>query len=448
MVIYISYIETSLKYFLETNTKFSRKLIWALGVIKYAAALANRDLGLLEEELALAIADASLQVASGCCDEKIQVDVLQTGSGTGLNMAVNELIAGLATRILGRRVHSNNHVNLGQSSNDVIPSAIRIAALSSAKIVLEELEKLIISLKEKAEIYEKVIKPGRTHLRDALPVTLGMELDAYADSLEMHTEFLRKAISFISRLPLGGTAVGTGLNTDPKYPSIALHYIREATGLQELIIATRKNTYMMFLADILHLSSTYKSIMVTLYRLSQDFRIMYSGPVTGYNEIDIEIELPGSSMMPGKKNPVTLEALQQAYALVSGLEASMEKASILGEFELSMGIPLAGYVIDRQATIVAEALRKARINVVEAFRPRVDKMRKAALKSPALLTTILAPIIGYDEAARLVESIEKNEKLPEQFKKLLEILSKTPLEDFVKPGYTFNKPKKNQQEIV
>ena len=370
----------------------------------------------------------------GCCDNQVDVDVFQTGSGTGLNMAVNEVIAGLASRLLSKKVHPNDHVNLGQSSNDVVPSAIRIALVASTKKVLVELDKLINSLEERAAKYRRVIKPGRTHLRDALPVTLGMELDAYAEALRQQRDILYQVLRYVAILPLGGTAVGTGLNTHEKFPELTLRYLVEATSLKELRLSKNKNTPMRLLVDILQLSSVYKAIALILYKISQDFRLMYSGPVTGFNEIEIEVEIPGSSMMPGKKNPVTLEAVQQAYAYISGMEDVLERSAILGEFELSMGIPLAGYSATKQSEVLVEAIRKLREKVIQKFRPKVEKMKNDALKSPALIT-VLAPLIGYDEAEKLVEKIERGEILPEDQKKLIETISRIPLENLVKPGY-------------
>ncbi|MET1127965.1 MAG: lyase family protein [Thermoproteota archaeon] len=365
----MEYTRISQRYFLETGTRFPRRIIWAMGCIKAAAARANMELELLDRKRGEAIVKASRELAEGVHDGKVVVDVYQTGSGTGLNMNVNEVIAERASQLAGVEVHPNDHVNMSQSSNDVVPTAIRLAALAELnESLLPELEKLALKLEELGEKYASVVKPGRTHLRDALPVTLGMELASYAPSLRMSLELLAAISRELSRVPLGGTAVGTELNAHPDYPKLAVKLLSEESGLR-LEVEELKPRKMKLVTDLLALSSAARLVAVDVWRLSQDLRLMFSGPRTGLDEIDLEVELPGSSMMPGKKNPVTLEAVMQASAQVMGIDSSVLHSSLLGEFELSMGLPLAGYNVVSQLQLLAEALRKLREQVLDASSP-------------------------------------------------------------------------------
>ncbi len=396
----MKYVERATRVFLDTGTRFPRRIIWAMGMVKYAAASANMELGLLDERRGRAIMDVARRLAEGGYDSLIVVDVFQTGSGTGLNMNVNEVIAAEASKIAGVEVHPNDHVNMSQSSNDVVPTAIRVAALAEALWSLKPaLEKLIASLEAAAEKYMDAVKPGRTHLRDALPVTLGQELDAYAKAFKSDLEALESALKPVARVPLGGTAVGTGLNAHPKYPGLAVSKLAEATGLP-LVEAESRFRAMRLLTDLVSLSSVYKAIALDLWRLGQDIRLLYSGPNTGIAEIDIPQAIPGSSMMPGKVNPVTVEAAMQAAAQVIGLDYSNTMANLLGELELSMGIPLVGYNTVTQAVILAEALRKMAELVVDRIEAKRERMSRLAEASQALVT-VLAPVIGYEKAAEL-----------------------------------------------
>ncbi len=411
----MKYVENAKKVFLDTGTRIPREMIWAIGIVKYSAAKANKHLGLLEPQLADAIMETALELAEGKYDNLIQVDVFQTGSGTGLNMNANEVIALKATEKLGKDVHPNDHVNMGQSSNDVIPTVIRIAAVETALGQLKpSLENLIGTLRKKAEETQDAVKPGRTHLRDALPVTLGQELEAWANALEKDLDMLLKAVENVMELPLGGTAVGTGLNSHPRYAELAIGYISETTKRSYRPAKSRFRA-MRSLSDLLILSSIYKAIATDLWRLSQDLRLMYSGPNTGFNEIDMPQKVPGSSIMPGKVNPVTVEAVMQASSHVMGMEQSLTNASLLGELELSMGLPLSGYLIIRQAKLLAEAMDKLSEQAIETLRPNLERMKTLAENSQALIT-VLSPKIGYDKAAELSKMIYEGKSVREALK--------------------------------
>jgi fumarate hydratase class II len=436
-VVLLAYTGKALEVFLETGTRFPRRIIWALGLVKYAAARANASLGLLDDARAEAIVRAALEVAEGLHDDKIVVDVFQTGSGTGVNMNVNEVIADRASQISGLMVHPNDHVNMGQSSNDVVPTAIRIAlAYEVERGLLPALDKVILSLDNLASRTQGVVKPGRTHLRDALPVTMGQEFSAYADAYRRARGFTEYAYKLLLDIPLGGTAVGTGLNAHPDYPRLAVSFLREATGL-DLRVASSKFRAMRLLSDIVAVSSAFKVIALDTWRLCQDLRLMYSGPNTGFNEIDIPQEIAGSSMMPGKVNPVTIEAVMQASSHVVGLDNSITMASLLGELELSMGIPLAGYASIRQAMLLAESLNKLAPLVLDRIKPNVERARKLAESSQALIT-VLAPIIGYDRASEISKAVYKGKTIKEALREAgvpEDLISKLlDMEKLTKPG--------------
>jgi len=411
------YTERAAALFLSTGTRFPRRIMWAMALVKLACARANKRLGLLPGDVADAVAEAAREVAEGLHDAKVAVDVFQTGSGTGLNMNINEVIADLASKRLGKPVHPNDHVNLGQSSNDVVPTAIRIAAAAEAEEeLLPALLRLVRSLESKAEQFRDAVKPGRTHLRDALPVTLGQELSAYADAFRHDAEALRQALEYVKELPLGGTAVGTGLNAHPELRRLALEEINRETGLG--FKSANPFRAMRLLTDLLHLSGVLRTSAVNLYRLGQDVRLMFSGPATGLNEIDLptQEEVAGSSMMPGKTNPVTVEAAMQAAAQVVGLDHANQTAAMLGEFEVAMGVPLIGHNVVTQIRLLAEAFRKTAELVVDGMVPNVERMRRLAEASTALIT-VVSPVVGYDKASeagrRLARGLSIREALRE-----------------------------------
>ena len=412
----MKYMAVADKYFLNTGYRFQRNIIWAMGVIKYSAAKANNELGVLDDSRMEAITSVAKRLMDGELDERITVDVFQTGSGTGLNMNVNEVIASIATKEFGVEVHPNNHVNMSQSSNDVVPSAIRIAALKAYEDFREDFVVFLNSLKRAVRAFNDVVKPGRTHLRDALPVTLSQELGGYLDAFKRDFQFLEETLNYIKELPLGGTAVGTGFNTHPDYIKTVFKYLREVSGL-DLKPAEDRFRATKLLTDMYMVSSALKNIAIDLYRLSQDIRLMFSGPFTGFNEIDIPMEIAGSSMMPGKTNPVTVEAALLAYSYVVGLDQSNYICSQLGEFELSMGIPLMGYNIQEMFKVLGNALKKMAENVLDVMRPRKEYMEKQAMRSPALVTA-LVPIIGYDKAAELGKKIVAGMDLVEALKEI------------------------------
>jgi len=415
----MSYTESSKRVFLNTGTKFPQPVVWAVAVVKLAAARANQELGVLDKETAEAIQRAATELMEGIHAEDIVVDVFQTGSGTGINMNVNEVLAKRASEILNRKVHPNDHVNMSQSSNDVVPTAIRIAAVKESVMkLLPSLQTIINSLQAISSKTYDIVKSGRTHLRDALPVTLGQEMEAYARAFERDMKMVTQAVEDVRFLPLGGTAVGTGMNSPQGFQQTVIRKINEVTGL-DFKPAESNFMRMRLLTDMVNLSGTLRGTALDLYRLSQDLRLMFSGPFTGLNEIDIpsQEEVAGSSIMPGKTNPITVESCLQASVQVMGLDHAVQLAGMLGEFELSMGIPLTGYDVVTEIDLLSEALTKMAKVVIENIVPNEEKMKKYAESSPSLIT-VISPKIGYDKASKIGKQLAKGMSIREALKEL------------------------------
>jgi fumarate hydratase class II len=441
----MKYVDASRNVFLNTGTRFHPAIVWSVALVKRCAAEVNMGLGLLDPKLGEPIVGAAKQIMDGGNLDKVTVDVFQTGSGTGINMNLNELISEVASNSSGLKVHPNDHVNMGQSSNDVVPTAIRIAAVRQIELKLHPAVNVLInSLTEAAQRWSKAYKAGRTHLRDALPVTLGQELGAYADAFRHDLTQIGGSEGYVKELPIGGTAVGTGLNAHPEFPRLMVEAInREAAyGFKS---ATDRFRAMRLLTDLVHLSSGIKVLALDLYRLCQDIRLMFSGPVTGLGEVDIptQEEVAGSSIMPGKTNPVTVEASMLAAAQVVGLDQANQFASMLGEFELAMGVPLIGQNICTQVDIISEALVKMATLVVDRLEPNLERLKRYAESTPALIT-VISPLIGYDRAAQIGKKLEEGASIREALRQLGmtegEINRVLDLENVVKPGI----PSKNK----
>lgn len=442
----MKYVEGSKRVFLNTGTRFPREVIWAVGAIKYSAAKSNVELGLLDREIGRAIQAKAKELMKGTHDDMVQVDVFQTGSGTGLNMNANEIISELSSAELGKKVHPNDHVNMGQSSNDVGPTAIRVAAaMAVSKNLLPALNGMSRSLTALSKKTSAVYKSGRTHLRDALPVTMGQEFGAYADEFSRDADLVEKTMRYMLELPIGGTAVGTGLNADPKFGGLVAKEVAELSGLG---FTSAKNKFRptRLLTDMSSLSGTMRSVSIDLYRLCQDLRLMFSGPRTALGEIDIptQEEVAGSSIMPGKTNPVTVESTLLACAEVVGLDGANAFAAQLGEFELTMGVPLMGYNVVLQAKLLSEALNKLSSMVIDHVVPMKDKARGYAEMSPALIT-LVSPKIGYDKASGIGKEMAKGVSIRAALKKLgfgeKEIDAMLDMKDLVEPGIPSKKVK-------
>ena len=435
----MKYAEGSKRVFLNTGTRFPREMIWAIGAIKFAAAKSNVELGQLDRGVGKAIQAKAKELMKGAHDSQITVDVFQTGSGTGLNMNVNELLAELASVELGSKIHPNDHVNMSQSSNDVGPSTVRVAAAQTVNArLLPALKKIENSLSALSKRTATVYKSGRTHLRDALPVTMGQEFGAYADAFRMDAQAVEEGMKRLLELPIGGTAVGTGLNADPGFGAMVAAEVGRQSGIH-FVSAKNKFRATKLLTDALMLSGVVRGTSIDLYRLCQDLRLMYSGPMTGIVEIDIptQEEVAGSSIMPGKTNPVTLESALLACAQVNGLDAANSVAASLGEFELTMGVPLMGYNLVTQVRLISEALDKVASLVIDHVVPMKEKARKYAESSPALIT-VISPRIGYDKAAtvgkRLARGVSIRAALQELGYSKKEVDGILDLKSLVKPG--------------
>jgi len=435
----MKYVDGSKKVFLNTGTRFPREVIWAIGAIKYSAAKSNVELGLLDREVGRVIQAQAKDLMKGTHDDMVSVDVFQTGSGTGLNMNANEVLAELSTQELGRKVHPNDHVNMSQSSNDVGPTAIRVAAaIAVSETLLPALQGMTKSLTALAKKTSTVYKSGRTHLRDALPVTMGQEFGAFADEFARDAKLVRETMQYLLDLPIGGTAVGTGLNADPRFGGMVAN---EIAGLSGLRFTSAKNKFRptRLLTDMSALSGTMRTVSIDLYRLCQDLRLMFSGPLTALGEIDIptQEEVAGSSIMPGKTNPVTVESVLLASAEVIGLDGANAFAAGLGEFELTMGVPLMGYNTVLQVKLLSEALNKLSSLVIDNVVPMKEKARGYAETSQALIT-LVSPKIGYDKATEMGKQIAKGVHIRAALKKLgysdKEIDSLLNMKNLVEPG--------------
>jgi fumarate hydratase class II len=400
--LYGAQTQRAVENFPISGLRMPRPMLRALGLIKRAAARVNADLGLLQRERAEAIARAADELVDGALDGHFPVDVFQTGSGTSTNMNANEVLARRASQILGSPVHPNDHVNLGQSSNDVIPTAIHVAALETTTFrLLPALRALEAAFARKATEYGDVIKVGRTHMQDATPVRLGQELGGYAAMLELGAARIERSATSLCELPLGGTAVGTGINTHAEFPRRAAAALSAATGLQ-LLPAGDCFEALGARGAAVELSGQLRGLSVSLYKITTDLRWLGSGPRAGLGELKLPELQPGSSIMPGKVNPVIPEAVAMVCAQVMGHDAAIAFAGAAGTLELNTMMPLIAYDLLQSIELLANAchvLSEKCVNGLEADRERCA----AQLEGCLALATALAPRIGYDRAAAIAQ---------------------------------------------
>ncbi len=385
-----------------SGASLDRSHIEALALIKAAAARVNAKLGVLEPEMAQAIAEAAEEVVNGDWDGHFPIDVFQTGSGTSSNMNANEVIATLAGERLGRPVHPNDHVNASQSSNDVFPSSIHLAATSAVvNDLVPALEHLAEALERKRDEFADVVKSGRTHLMDATPVTLGQEFGGYADQVRKGVERLRATLPRLAELPLGGTAVGTGINMPPGFAAAVIADLAERTGLP--LTEARDHFEAQGARDgLVEASGQLKTIAVSLYKICNDLRWMSSGPRAGLAEIQVPDLQPGSSIMPGKVNPVVPEAVCMVCAQVIGNDATITFAGAAGNFELNVMLPVLARNIMESIRLLANASRLLADRCVSGITANADRARQYAESSPSIATP-LNRYIGYEEAARVAK---------------------------------------------
>ena len=383
--------------------------IRALAQIKGAAAQVNADLGVLDGDIAKAVATAAAHVADGGYDDQFPIDVFQTGSGTSSNMNANEVIATLAARELGRPVHPNDHVNASQSSNDVFPSSIHLAATEAiANTLIPALEHLAAALGRKAGEFAEVVKSGRTHLMDATPVTLGQEFSGYEAQVRYGVERLTATLPRLAELPLGGTAVGTGVNTPPGFAPAVIERLREATGLP--LTEARNHFEAQGARDALvEASGQLRTVAVGLYKIVNDIRWMGSGPRAGLRELRLPDLQPGSSIMPGKVNPVVPESVRQVCAQVIGNDAAVAFAGTQGDFELNVMLPVMARNLLESIRLLAAAARMLADRCVDGLEADVEVTRAYAEGSPSIVTP-LNRYLGYDEAAAIAKQALKEDK--------------------------------------
>jgi fumarate hydratase class II len=385
-----------------SGLRIERSLIAALGLIKGAAARVNARLRVIDAKMANAIAEAAAEVAAGRWDDHFPVDVFQTGSGTSSNMNANEVIATLASEKLGAPVHPNDHVNASQSSNDVFPSAIHVAAaIGITRDLIPALTHLARSLRRKQRQFAKVVKAGRTHLMDATPVTLGQEFGGYAQQVENGIERLEACLPRVRELPLGGTAVGTGINAPKRFAPSVIAILSEETGIP--FTEARDHFEAQGARDALvECSGMLRTIAVSLNKIANDIRWMGSGPRTGLREIRIPDLQPGSSIMPGKVNPVVPEAVCQVVAQVVGNDAAVAWGGAAGNFELNVMLPVIARNLLESIRLLASVSRVFADRCIDGIEANVEVLKAYAESSPSIGTS-LNPYIGYEKAAEVIK---------------------------------------------
>ena len=439
--LYRAQTQRAVENFPISGTTLERAHIAALAQIKKSAAQANAALGVLKPEMADAIAKAADAVIAGNHDGEFPVDIFQTGSGTSSNMNMNEVLATLATEILGAAVHPNDHVNASQSSNDVFPTSVHVAVTSALiNDLLPSLDHLASALEEKAALWKNVVKAGRTHLMDATPVTLGQEFGGYAAQIRYAIERVNSTLPRVSEVPLGGTAVGTGINTPKGFPQQVIKLLAAETGLP--VTEARDHFEAQGARDgLVEAMGALRVLAVSLTKINNDLRWMGSGPNAGLGELHIPDLQPGSSIMPGKVNPVIPEAVMMVCARVIGNDATVAWAGATGNFELNVAIPVMGNALLESIRLLANSMRLLADKTVKGLEVNEARARALAESSPSIVTP-LNKYIGYEAAAKIAKHSVANsitvrqatidlgyvdgEKLTmEQLDKALDVLSMT-----------------------
>jgi fumarate hydratase class II len=405
--------ERSLENFKIGGHRIPLAVVHAFGVIKRAAALVNMSLGLLDAKLGKAIVDAAQEVIDGKLDDHFPLVVWQTGSGTQTNMNANEVIANRAIEMMGgqlgskKPVHPNDHVNLGQSSNDSFPTAMHIAAaMEIDRILIPALKHLHAALDKKAKAWKDIIKNGRTHLQDATPVTLGQEFSGYAQQIANGIARVEGALPRLYQLAQGGTAVGTGLNTHPEF---AERFAKEAAKITSLPLVTAPNKFEAMAAHdaIVEMSGVLNTLAVSLFKIANDIRLMGSGPRSGIGELMLPENEPGSSIMPGKVNPTQCEALTMVCCQVMGNNVTITIAGSRGDFELNVFKPVLIFNLLESIKLIADACRSFTDKCVVGIEPNRARI-KHLMEHSLMLVTALVPKIGYDAAAKIAKAAHKN----------------------------------------
>jgi fumarate hydratase class II len=409
--LYGAQTQRAVENFPVSDLRFGRRFIRALGVVKLSAAKANNELGLLDDEKKDAVVQAAREVAEGQHDDEFPVDIFQTGSGTSTNMNANEVISNRASEIVGaekgsKEIHPNDHVNMGQSSNDVIPTSIHVAALTAVEEdLLPALRNLAGELDGKAEEFDDVVKTGRTHLQDATPVRLGQEFSGYAAQIEKGVERVENSRDSLRELAIGGTAVGTGLNTHPEFPEKVVENVSDETGVE---FTEAENHFEAQAARdaVVEASGAVKTVAASLMKIANDLRWLSSGPRTGFGEIDLPAVQPGSSIMPGKINPVIPESVCQVVAQVTGNDAAINVGGQAGNFELNVMKPVMAHNLLQSIELVANVSDLLADRCVAGIEADEKTCAENAERSLSIVTA-LAPHIGYDDAAEIAKQAMK-----------------------------------------
>jgi len=396
-----------------SNLKFTRPFIRALGEIKKACAHVNLNNKLLNQEIAEAIINSSQKVVNGDHDNDFILDIFQTGSGTSTNMNANEVIATLAFKKINKEVHPNDHVNMSQSSNDVIPTATNIAAVvETTKNLIPAIDKLIVSFEEKGKLWEKIYKNGRTHLMDATPVSLGQEFSGYAALIKERKTDIENSLVNVSKLAIGGTAVGTGINAPENFGSDVCSEISKSLEISFQEIEnhfTRQGSR----EEIVHFSGCLKAYAVSMFKIANDIRWMGSGPVSGLNELKLPALQPGSSIMPGKVNPVISEMMMQVSAQVIGNDNTITFSSANGNFELNTMLPVMAHNLLESISILSSSTDVFNDKLIKDLEANPDKLQENIQRN-SILVTALVPQLGYDKAAEIAkEAMSSNKTIKE-----------------------------------
>ena len=396
-----------------SNLRFSRSFIKALGEIKKACAKVNQNNKLLDKNFADSIIDAAQQVIDGDHDKDFVVDIFQTGSGTSTNMNANEIISKIASESLSENIHPNDHVNMSQSSNDVIPTATNVAAVTEiVQNLIPAVESLIKSLEDKAKKWEKVYKNGRTHLMDATPVSLGQEFSGYSALLSERLEDIKLSLVNASKLAIGGTAVGTGINAPDNFGKDVAKEISKSLGINFVEVEnhfTRQGSR----EEVVHLSGCLKAFAVSMFKIANDIRWMGSGPVSGLNELIIPALQPGSSIMPGKVNPVIPEMVMQVSAQVIGNDNTITFSSSNGNFELNTMLPVMAHNLLESIELLTTSTNVFEKKLIYDLEANTEKLDENIQKN-SILVTALVPVIGYDKSAEVAkEAMSQNKTIKE-----------------------------------
>ncbi len=390
-----------------------RAFIWSMAVIKRAAAEVNQELGILDDRYSKAIVQAAQEVVDRKWDDQFVVDPFQAGAGTSHNMNTNEVIANRATLILGGElgeylVHPNDHVNMAQSTNDTIPTAIRLGCLWRLEQLLDAVNELAAALSVKAAEFDEVVKSGRTHLQDAVPVRLGQEFSAYAKAVERDGERISRSAEGLRRLGIGGTATGSGLNAHPEYHVRMVEKLSQLTGLA-LYTSDDLFESMQSLADVADFSGSMRTLAITLTRIANDFRLLSSGPATGLDEIHLPAVQPGSSIMPGKVNPVLAEMLNMAMYHVQGNDHAIALAAQAGQLELNVMMPIIAHNVFEMMQVIIGSVQVFTEKCVLGVQANQNKAA-GWLDKNAIVVTALNPLIGYTAGAALVKEAQARDK--------------------------------------